>query len=122
MIWSNRTILNRIRTLSNGQSVSILTLQGRLVNVENNITIDCHNDYGKELSACLYGLVRDGYLIQIDEYHVALTDKGLHPHYQTFEDVKQFLIRSVAIPIVVSVATSLIILWLQGLFPPMPGY
>lgn len=121
MIRPNRIILNRIRHLSNGCSISILTTQGRLVDVGTNTVIDCRDDYGKELEACLGGLVRDGYLVQIDKYHVALTDKGLHPYRQQWEDIKHFLFCSVTIPIVVSVITSLIVLWLQGLFPPTPG-
>lgn len=115
MIYPNRKILNRIRFLSGNNSVSILTIRGCLVNPATNQTIDCTNDYGKELSALLYGLIRDGYLIRLDEYHVALTDKGLHPYAQSWEEIKHFLFHSVFIPIAISVATSLTVLWLQGL-------
>ena len=115
MLRSNRTILNRIRKLSNGNSVRILTIKGHLINPESGESIDCRNDYGKELSACLYGLIRDGYLIQLEEYKVALTDKGIHPYAQTWEDVKHFVFHSLLVPIGASAATSLIVLWLQGL-------
>ena len=115
MIYPNRKILKRIRSLSDGKSVRILTIRGALVNPETNQVVDCTNDYGCQLSALLNGLVRDGYLTQLDKYHVSLTDKGLHPYAQTWENVKHFLFTSVLVPIVVSVATSLAVLWLQGL-------
>jgi hypothetical protein len=115
MIRPNNIILKRIRILSGGLSTRILTIRGHLVNPETNTIIDCTPDYGKELSACLYGLVRDGYLLQLDEYHVALTDKGLHPYRQSWENVKHFLFNSVLVPIIASAITSLIVLWLQGL-------
>lgn len=114
MIRPNRIILNRIRKLSNGHSVSILATQGRLVNVDTDTFIDCRDDYGKELSALLCGLVRDGYLVQTDEYHVSLTDKGLHPHRQSWENIKHFLFHSVLIPIVVSAGTAYITLQITG--------
>lgn len=115
MIYPNRKILKRIRFLSGNKSVRILTIRGSLINPETNQVVDCTNDYGCQLPALINGLVRDGYLTLLDEYHVALTDKGLHPYAQTWEDVKHFLFTSVFVPIAVSVATSLTVLWLQGL-------
>ena len=115
MIRPNKIILKRIRQLSDNQSVRILTVQGHLVNPETGKYIDCTNDYGGELSALIGGLIRDGYLIRLDEFKVALTDKGIHPYAQTWEEIKHFLFHSVSVPIVVSAATSLIVLWLQGL-------
>lgn len=111
MIRPNRTILNRIRELSDNTSVRIITAKGQLANPETGKHIDCRNDYGKELSACLYGLVRDGYLTQLDEYHVALTDKGLHPYRQTLENIKHFLFHSIFVPVVVSLFTTLITIY-----------
>ena len=113
MIRSNRVILKRICKLSGGTSVRIITSKGHLGNPETGKYIDCQNDYGGELSACLYGLIRDGYLIQIDDYHVALTDKGLHPYRQTFENFKHFIFTSIFVPIVVSAATTYITLWIN---------
>lgn len=115
MIRENRIILKRIQKLSCGTSTRILTIKGRLVNPETGQSIDCRADYGKELDALINGLIRDGYLTQPEDFKVFLTDKGLHPYACCWENIRSFLFRSVAVPIAVSVATSLIVLWLQGL-------
>jgi len=113
MIYPSKVILKRIRQLSNKQSVRILTIQGRLINPETGEYIDCFYDYGGQLSALVDGLIRDGYLVRLDKFKVALTDKGLHPYAQAWESTKHFLFYSVFVPIVVSATTSLVVLWLQ---------
>jgi hypothetical protein len=115
MLRQSRIILKRIRKLSNGSSTRILTLQGRLINPETDQTISCRRDYGKELGSLIDGLIRDGYLIRIDEFKVALTDKGLHPYAQSWETIKVFLFKSVLIPAVVSAVTAQLTLWIKTL-------
>lgn len=115
MIHESRIILNRIQKLSNGSSVRILTIVGKLTNPDDNKTISCQQDYGNELSALIDGLIRDGYLVRLDEYRVVLTDKGLHPYKMKWEEIKAFLIKSIFVPIVVSIATSIAVLCMQGL-------
>lgn len=54
-------------------------------------------------------------------YGVVLTETALHPYEFTWEEVKSFLIRSILVPIVVSVAasiiTTVIALMLSGTIP-----
>lgn len=114
MIRPNKVILYRIKDLSDNHAVSILTTKGHLVNPETGAFIDCTNDYGGGLSAYIGGLVRDGYLLQLDEFHVALTDKGIHPYHQSWEDIKHFLFTSVLVPIAVSVVTTWITLYITS--------
>lgn len=114
MIHESRIILKRIQELSNHTGTRILAIKGCLVNPETSQSIDCRNDFGSELEALISGLVRDGYLIQLEEFKVALTDKGLHPYKFKWEAFKHFLLTSVAIPIAVSVITTLITLCITG--------
>lgn len=114
MIRENRIILKRIQKLSCGTSTRILTIKGRLVNPETGQSIDCRADYGKELDALINGLIRDGYLTQPEEFKVFLTDKGLHPYKYQWDAVKSIIFTSILMPIVVSVLTTLITLWLTG--------
>lgn len=110
MIYTERAILKRIRNLSHHSSVKILTLKGRLINPETGESIDCTNDYGGELSAIINALIQFGYLEPLDEYKVKLTDKGIHPYAYKWEEIKHFLFHSVVVPVVVSIATTLITL------------
>lgn len=114
MLYSNRVILKRIRELSNHSSVRILTLKGHLANPQTGKSIDCTNDYGRELYAIVNSLIRDGYLERLEEYKVILTDKGLHPYAQSWENIKHFLFNSVIIPIMISAITTLITLYITG--------
>jgi len=114
MIRENRIILNHIRNLSDGYSDRIITAKGCLANPMTGKMVDCSESQGKELSAILYGLVRDGYLIQLDKYHVQLTDKGLHPYQQSWENIKHFLINSIVVPVVISIITTLVTLYITA--------
>lgn len=110
MIYESRIILKRIQKISNYTSARITTGNGILSNHDTGERIDCHNDLGKELDSLIDGLIRDGYLIKIAYHKVQLTDKGLHPYKMKWETIKHFLFHSVAVPIAVSVVTTLITL------------
>lgn len=72
--------------------------------------------YGGEMHAIINELARIGCLTWIDPAGVfTLTHKGLHPYQMGWDSFKVFFLRSIAVPIGVSAATSLITLWLQGL-------
>lgn len=65
-------------------------------------------------------LIKEGYLEVStfgsgSELGVALTEKAMHPHDFTWLRIKKLIFESIIIPIVVSAATSLVTLWLQGL-------
>lgn len=110
MIYTERAILKRIRNLSHHSPVRILTLDGHLINPETGESIDCTDDYGGELYAIIKALIQFGYLESLEEYKVMLTDKGIHPYAYKWEDIKHFLFHSVAVPVVVSIITTIITL------------
>lgn len=76
-------------------------------------------DYGKykgEISSIIEQLVSDGYIkYAINENTFTLTQKGLHPYRFEWEAIKHFLLTSVLVPIVVSVVTTLLTLFVEGL-------
>lgn len=114
MIYENRIILKRIQKLSNHTSARITAANGMLLNHDTGERIDCRDNLGKELDALVDGLVRDGYLQKISYHKVQLTDKGLHPYKMQWESFKKFLLHSVAVPIAVSVVTTLITLYITA--------
>lgn len=67
-----------------------------------------------ELSTLISSLLSDGYLTT-NQFGLQLTHKGLHPFRVSFEEVKLFLLKSVLIPIVISVLASLATMCLTGL-------
>lgn len=78
--------------------------------------LDATWDYSKYNSE-IYGIIRwlaqGGYIAYTrNEYHFQLTHHGLHPYRFAFEEVRNFLIKSVLIPIAVSFFTTLITLWI----------
>lgn len=75
-----------------------------------------YSRYKGEIHSIIHQLILDGYLIPCDvgEYNFTLTSKGLHPYRFQWEQIKLFLFRSVFVPIVVSVVTTLITMILQG--------
>lgn len=75
-----------------------------------------YSEFQNEIHGILSVLIQDGYLSPgMNQYFFSLTYKGLHPYLVTWESLKHFLMTSIFIPIVVSVLTSIIVLWLQGL-------
>ncbi len=70
----------------------------------------------KELKSIIDYLIESGYLKQgYNKYTFTLTHTGLHPYEAAWQKIKSFLIKSVAVPIVVSTATTLLTLWLKTL-------
>lgn len=118
MTYECSHILRQLRKLSKysdstmgyiGESTEICLLE------DTSITYN-YSKWEKEIESILNELIRQGYLeLDFNKYHFHLTHKGLHPYKIRFESFKLFLLKSVAVPIVVSATTSLIVLWLQGL-------
>lgn len=73
--------------------------------------IDCKNPY--ELSQQIDFLISEGYVI-LHERIMELSYQGLHPYKLSMIELRRFMIKSVMIPIVVALATSLITLLLTG--------
>lgn len=59
-------------------------------------------------------LAENGYLKRT-QFGYDLTQKGLHPYQIIWDDIKSFLIKSIAVPIVVSAITSFITLCIGAL-------
>lgn len=123
MTHSCKTILRKIIKLSN-KSCTLLC-----IHQENSIAkygkkfteetgkgeyINC-SKYRGELKAIIQCLVDDGYLEEPYAYTFQLTHKGLHYKEYQFEEIKLFLLRSILTPIVVSMATTLLTLWITWL-------
>ena len=82
-----------------------------------NKTLD-YSKYSHEIHGIIKYLIDEGYL----EYAYAnntnffrLTHRGLHRHQITIQNALDFLYRSIIVPIAVSLATTLITLWLNAL-------
>lgn len=74
--------------------------------------------YRNEIRSIISQLVKDGYLeysSSKSQFH--LTQLGLHLYQFKIEAIKRFLFTSILVPIVVSVATTVITLLVQGLLP-----
>ncbi|WP_343247754.1 hypothetical protein [Diplocloster hominis] len=50
-----------------------------------------------------------------NSFGVILTELGAHPHQFKWEIFKSFLLRSILAPIVISIITTLLTLWIKGL-------
>jgi len=72
--------------------------------------------YKGEIQSIVDQLLDEGYIKQSSRrYYFVLTQKAIHMHEERMERLRNFLIRSVVVPVSVSIVTSLIVLWLQGL-------
>lgn len=70
--------------------------------------------YSNEASSAFDYLCENGYLKKT-QFGYTLTQKGLHPNRMIWEEIRNFLIKSVIIPIVVSSITTLVTLWITSL-------
>lgn len=118
MTRSCKDVLDHLRKLSANDFRSLTFVSdGPYICACDNMN-ECY-DYTKhkgEIGAIIRELARTEYLSCDDHcIQMCLTYKGLHPYAMTLEELKTFLFRSVAVPIVVSAITALIALWLQSL-------
>ena len=118
MIKSSRTVLRELRNLSNN-SEDVLSFLGNTNCICRDDDTDKTFDYSKyqgEIHTLIKALVTSGYLqYDINEFHFALTHRGLHPYQYQWETIKHFLLTSIFVPIVVSVITTLLTLLVQWL-------
>ena len=76
--------------------------------------------YKGEIGAIIDQLIDENHLKYAhNEYYFTLTELGLHPYQTNWQKIKSFLFHSVLVPIAVSVATTLVTLWLQELLKAM---
>lgn len=74
-------------------------------------------DVQNQASSALYRLALNGYIVIIGgdgSSLFSLTQKGLHPNRIKWNDFKAFLLKSVLVPIVVSVITTIATLVING--------
>lgn len=82
-----------------------------------NKTLD-YSKYSHEIHGLIKYLVDEGcleYAYENNTNFFKLTHKGLHRHQITIQNALDFLCRSIIVPIVVSLATTLLTLWLNTL-------
>lgn len=118
MLRNCKIVLKGLRKIANGQSTDLAFL-GETTCICRLDDYSIKYDYAKyenEISSIVSQLGKDGYLeFTVNEYHFVLTQKGLHPYAFQWESIKEFLLKSVAIPVIVALITTLITLWLQSL-------
>lgn len=68
-----------------------------------------YSPYSNEIEGIIQQLVDDGYLELFNRHDFKLTHKGLHRRTFQWIEIKQFLLRSILVPIVVSIITTAII-------------
>lgn len=123
MLPNCKIVLKGLIQLSEGQDVELDLLgsdkETLIVRADDYPKYSRTYDYSEhkhEISSILDQLEKTGYL----KYTYApnsfvLTQKGLHPYAFRWEEFKEFLFKSIAVPIVVAFFTTLITLWLQSL-------
>ncbi len=111
MIHSHKVILKNLRKLAgNTEAELCLYSDSPLIALTFNDekTYDC-SKYAGELIGAIDYLVKTGYLeYGLNHYYFYLTAKGVHPYSFAWETFKAFMIKSILVPIVVSLVTSLI--------------
>lgn len=111
MEHSLRKVYRAIRNLSEGSSPEIAwdpshCLIFRADKEELAYEFPFEADY---CTACFERLLELGYIkTTINSYFYALTFKGLHPYQVAFEQLKQFILKSILTPIGVAIVTSIL--------------
>lgn len=118
MISTCRHVLSGLRKLASN-SEDLLCFLGDTYCICLYEDTDKTYDYTKykgEINSIIKQLVSDGYMeYAFNEFHFTLTQRGLHPYRFQWENIKIFLLQSIFVPIVVSIATTLITLLITSL-------
>lgn len=118
MIKTCRDVLKNLRKLSycTEDTLSFLGNTDCICRYDDLDKVYNYSKYKGEISSIIEQLASDGYIkYSINECTFTLTQKGLHPHRFEWEAVKHFLLTSVLVPIVVSIITTLLTLFVEGL-------
>lgn len=112
-----KTVLNELVKLSNNTD-ALMCYSLRKPHITLYYNFDKFYDYSTyshEIEGIIQQLANDGYLAFLDRGNgFKLTHKGLHRKAFEWIEIKQFLLKSVIVPIVVAAITALVTLWLQG--------
>lgn len=115
MIYPEYKMLKAIRKLSSGQNAWITVCYK-----DFTLTSQTLQFLGKDLvpfEDLLNSLCAKGYIEYVDKnkFVIRLTSKGLHLRKYWLDIIANNLLRSVVLPVAVSIATTLITLWLTTL-------
>lgn len=111
-----RKLLKQMRSLVDGNKYHVMIGPGYntlYVRTTPSRIVPAQNSRPDELPEQLAFLEEQGYIAQESAGYI-LTYKGLHPKKIAWGIIWRFLLKSILIPIVVSVATTLIALLLSG--------
>lgn len=116
MTRSCKDVLKHLRAISeNGSLLSFVMLENRVCSYcDSGKKYYDYSKYSGEFHLILDELAKSGHLEFSGNDSFSLTYKGLHPYIMSWEAFKSFLIRSFFVPVVVSVATSLITLYITA--------
>lgn len=118
MTIQSYSVLQHLKRLSNNTETELCFLGDTTFicpTWDEEITYD-FSKYKSEIYSIMDDLVRAGYLVYNNgnKYFFTLTSKGIHPLQDVGSIIIGFLIKSVAVPIVVSLLTTLCALKLFG--------
>lgn len=120
-----RNVLNGLRKLSSStEDVLWFVDETYYICLDSDSDTERKYDYTKykgEIHGIIKQLVMDGYLEydsdddgDVNELYFALTHKGLHPYQLQWDAFKSFLFRSVLVPVIVSLATTVLTLLVEA--------
>ena len=116
MIVQSAKVLKNLRKISNNSDVLLTTVaDAPHIAVINNLAVFYdYSDLEHEIGAIIEDLKKKGYIVEgFNSANFRLTLKGLHPYRFAWETLKAFFLKSVLVPVFVSIITTLIALWLR---------
>lgn len=118
MTRSCKDVLNHLRDISENTSTALSYVYGETCICSYVGAEKKYYDYSRydgEFDAIIAELIKGGYLERLSDHSsIELTYKGLHPYKIAWEDLKFFLVRSIAVPIVVSAITTVITFYITA--------
>ena len=107
-----KDVLKQLRKISNSTDDELCFMSGNshiCLYSDGTFRYD-YSEYKGEIRSIIDWLAKDGYIEYVNnKYNFVLTHKGLHPCRITWDYLKTFLFRSIAIPIVVSALTTIVL-------------
>ena len=116
MIYTCRNVLRGLRKLTFNTEDVLSFLEGTffICRFDDYSQTYDYTKYKGEINGIIKQLSFDGYLeYAYSETSFRLTQRGLHPYRFQWESCKSFLFRSILVPILVSLATTLLTLLMQ---------
>lgn len=116
MTYESQAVLYGIKKMTNNNSVEFGYELGATCFKDDDGNIYDYSRYDGEIQSIIDQLVDEDYIkMSAQRYHFVLTQKAIHLHEDRVKRARNLILKSVVVPVVVSIVTSLITLWLQGL-------